>query len=334
MRAQELHELVGPDGLDLVELPDPPEGGDDVVIDVHAAGVSFPELLYTYGRYQDRRQPPFVPGVEVAGVVRWAPPGAGVAVGDRVAACTFFGGFAERATASPEFTFPLADELDFRQGAALVMNFQTAHFSLAHRGRVTAGDTVLVHGAAGGVGTAALQVTKGLGAKPIAVVSSPAKRDFVRAHVPDTTVVVLHDAWAAEVRELTGGRGVDVVFDPVGGDRFTDSLRVLARDGRVIVVGFADGKIPEVKVNRLLLRNIGIVGAAWGEYARADPPRARAIGDDLADMARRGVVVPVVGPSFPLERAADALRELESRRALGKVVLDMSLEMSLEMSTP
>jgi NADPH2:quinone reductase len=325
MRAQELHELVGPDGLELVELPDPPEAGGEVVIDVHAAGVSFPELLYTYGRYQDRRQPPFVPGVEVAGVVRWAPPGAGVVVGERVAACTFLGGFAERATARPQFTFALPDELDFRQGAALVMNFQTAHFSLARRGRVTAGETVLVHGAAGGVGTAALQVIAGLGARSIAVVSSPAKRDFVLAHVPDTTVVVLSDGWAAEVRELTGGRGVDVVLDPVGGDRFTDSLRVLAPDGRVIVVGFADGKIPEVKVNRLLLRNIGIVGAAWGEYVRADPPVARTIADDLFRMARRGVVAPIVGPVFALDRAADALRELESRRALGKVVLDMTV---------
>jgi NADPH2:quinone reductase len=242
-----------------------------------------------------------------------------------VAACTFFGGFAERATATPDFTFPLADELDFCQGAALVMNFQTAHFSLSRRGGVQAGDTVLVHGAAGGVGTASLQVIAGLGARSIAVVSSPAKRDFVLAHVPDTQVVILGDGWAAEVRELTGGRGVDVVVDPVGGDRFADSLRVLAPEGRVIVVGFADGKIPEVKVNRLLLSNIGIVGAAWGGFVRADPPVARAIGDDLADMARRGVVAPIVGPRFPLERAGDALRELESRQALGKVVLEMAL---------
>jgi NADPH2:quinone reductase len=323
MRVQELQDLVGPDGLELVDRPDPLETGDDVIIDVRAAGVSFPELLYTYGRYQDRRQPPFVPGVEVAGVVRWAPPGTRFAVGDRVAACTFFGGFAERATASPDFAFPLADTLDFRQGAALVLNYQTAHFCLSHRARVGAGDTVLVHGAAGGVGTAALQVIAGLGAHAIAVVSSLAKRDFVQAHVPDATIVLLSDSWAAEVRELTGGRGVDAVFDPVGGDRFTDSLRVLAPEGRVIVVGFADGKIPEVKVNRLLLNNIGVVGAAWGEFARADPPVSRAIGDDLDVMARAGVVAPIVGPSFPLERAADALRELESRRALGKVVLEM-----------
>lgn len=323
MRAQELRKLTGPDGLEFVELPDPPEEGDYVVIDVHAAGVSFPELLYTYGKYQDRREPPFVPGVEVAGVVRWALPGARVAVGDRVAACTFFGGFAERATAGPDFTFPLAEELDFRQGAALVLNFQTAHFCLSHRGKVTAGETVLVHGAAGGVGGAALQVLAGLGAHSIAVVSSVTKRDFVLAHLPDARVVVLSERWVAEVRELTGGRGVDAVFDPVGGDRFADSLRVLAPEGRVIVVGFADGEIPTVKVNRLLLRNIGLVGAAWGPFVQADPRVSRAIGDDLADMARRGVVAPIGGSRFELARAADALREVESRKALGKVVLEV-----------
>ncbi|WP_412520755.1 NADPH:quinone oxidoreductase family protein [Actinomadura madurae] len=323
MRAQELRRLAGPDGLELVEIPDPPENGRDVVIDVRAAGVSFPELLYTYGKYQDRREPPFVPGVEVAGVVHWAPPEVPVTVGDRVAACTFFGGFAERATASPDFTFRLADELSFEQGAALVLNYQTAHFCLSHRGRVASGETVLVHGAAGGVGTAALQVLAGLDAQPIAVVSSVTKRDFVLAHMPDVPVVLLRTGWTDEVRDLTDGRGVDAVFDPVGGDRFTVSLRVLAQEGRVIVVGFADGQIPSVKVNRLLLRNVGVVGAAWGPFVQADPRVARGIGDALADMGRRGLVAPVVGSRFQLAEAADALREVERRTSLGKVVLQV-----------
>ncbi len=321
MHAQELRRLVGPDGLELRDLPEPAEGGEDIVIDVHAAGVSFPELLYTYGRYQDRRQPPFVPGVEVSGVVRWAPAGAHVARGDRVAAATFIGGFAERASAAAEFTFALNDGLSFAEGAALVMNYQTAYFCLSRRGKVRPGETVLVHGAAGGLGSAALQVIRGLGATPIAVVSTVAKRDFLR-EVGDLATIVLHPGWAAEARELTGGEGVDAVFDPVGGDRFTDSLRVLAPEGRVIVAGFADGQIPEVKVNRLLLRNIGVIGAAWGEFAKADPAVARSIGAALYDMADRGVVRPLVGPRFTLEQAPDALRELESRRALGKVVLE------------
>jgi NADPH:quinone reductase len=321
MRAQQLQRLDGPDGLELLDVPEPEEGGGDVVIDVHAAGVSFPELLYTYGKYQDKRQPPFIPGVEVSGIVRWAPAGAHVAAGDRVAAASFFGGFAERASAPVDFTFALHDRLSFAQGAALVLNYQTAHFCLSQRGKVEPGETVLVHGAAGGVGSAALQVIRGLGATPIALVSTEEKRAFLHG-VADCATIVLHPGWAAEVRELTGGRGVDAVFDPVGGDRFTDSLRVLATEGRVIVVGFADGQIPEVKVNRLLLRNIGVIGAAWGEFAKANPAVAQDIGHALYDMAERGIVRPVVGPRFTLERAPDALRELESRRALGKVILE------------
>lgn len=321
MRAQQLQRLDGPDGLELRELPEPDETDDCVVIEVRAAGVSFPELLYTYGKYQDKRQPPFVPGVEVAGVVHWAPPGAHVQAGDRVAAASFFGGFAERASAPVDFTFALNERLSFAQGAALVLNYQTAHFCLSRRGKVRPGETVLVHGAAGGVGSAALQVIRGLGAIPIALVSTPEKREFVKK-VEDAATIVLSPKWLAEVKELTNGRGVDAVFDPVGGDRFTDSLRSLAPEGRVIVVGFADGQIPEVKVNRLLLRNIGVIGAAWGEFARADPSVSREIGAALFDMAERGVVRPVVGPRFTLDQAPDALRELESRRALGKVILE------------
>lgn len=316
--------MIGPDGLELVEVPDPAEEGDRVVIDVRAAGVSFPELLYTYGRYQDRREPPFVPGVEVAGVVRWAPPGALLAPGDRVAACTFFGGFAERATADPAFTVPLPAGFDFAQGAALVLNYQTAHFCLVRRGRVVAGETVLVHGAAGGVGSAAMQVLAGLGARAIAVVSSAEKREFIRACAPHAEVILLGEGWASEVRDLTGGRGVDAVFDPVGGDRFADSLRVLAREGRVIVVGFADGGIPTVAANWLLLRNVGVVGAAWGPFVQADPQLVRSINADLMSMVRSGSVVPVVGPRFGLADAPAALREVEARRATGKVVLELS----------
>jgi len=323
VRAQQCVALDGPAGLRLVDLPDPgDEDGTKVLVDVRAAGVSFPELLYTYGRYQERPELPFVPGVEVAGVVRSASAGSGFAAGDRVAAATFFGGWATCAAADPAMTFRLPDALDWAQGAALVMNFQTAYFCMRLRGRIASGETLLVQGAGGGLGTAAIQVGVGLGAHVIGLVSIEGKAAAARA-AGAHEVVLVREGWAGEVRERTGGRGVDVVFDVVGGDRFVDGLRCLAVDGRVIVVGFAGGPIPEVRVNRLLLTNTEIVGAAWGPYTRVDPGMPRAVHAALLPMIDSGVVRPVVGPRFALAVAPDALRTLEARAAIGKVVLEL-----------
>lgn len=322
MRAMQCQTLDGPDGLHLVELPSPPRRVDGVHIEVHAAGVSFPELLYCYGRYQERPQLPFVPGVEVAGVVRSAPEGGPFAVGDRVVAATFFGGWAGEAVADPAMTFALPDELGDAEGAALVMNYQTAYFCLRLRGRMKAGDMLLVHGAAGGLGTAAIQVGLGLGAHVIGLVSTQEKAGTALA-AGAHEVVLVQDGWAQEVRARTGGRGVDVVLDVVGGDRFTDSVRTLATGGRVIVAGFAGGAIPQVKVNRLLLTNTEVVGAAWGPYARLDPGMPQAVHAALLPMVSDGVVRPVVGPRFSLGDASQALRTLESRAAVGKVVLEL-----------
>ncbi len=295
--------------------------GSGVIVDVHAAGVSFPELLQTRGQYQMKPPLPYVPGSEVGGVVRSAPPGARVKPGDRVAAFCALGGFAETAVAPEFFTFELSPELDFAQGAGLILNYHTAYFSLAMRGRLRAGETVLVHGAAGGVGTASLQVAKGMGARTIALVSSDAKAAVARQAGADE-VVMLSDSWKDEVKELSGG-GVDVVLDPVGGDRFTDSLRSLREDGRLVVVGFTGGSIPEVKVNRLLLGNTEVVGAGWGAYALAKPDLNREIGAAVNRMVDEGFIRPIVGERFPLERAGDALKLLDERRATGKVVLDV-----------
>jgi NADPH:quinone reductase len=327
MKAIQIVNLTGPDSaLELVELPEPepthmlsPEGG--VVVDVHAAGVAFPELLQTRGMYQIKPPLPFVPGSEVAGVVRSAPAGAAVQAGDRVAAFCALGGFAETAVAPPFLTFALPDELDFAQGAALILNYHTAHFSLVLRGRLREGESVLVHGAAGGVGTAALQVAKGLGARTIAVVSSEAKQQVALEAGADE-VVRSDGPWKDEVKELTGG-GVDLVFDPVGGDRFTDSLRSLRETGRLVVVGFAGGSIPEVKVNRLLLGNTEVIGAGWGGYVMSRPEVNLEIGAEITRLIEHGFVRPIVGERFPLERAADALRVLDERRAVGKIVLDV-----------
>jgi NADPH:quinone reductase len=327
MKAIQIVDLTGPDtALELVDLPEPepthmlsPDGG--VVVDVHSAGVAFPELLQTRGEYQIKPPLPFVPGSEVAGVVRSAPPGAAVKAGDRVAAFCALGGFAETAVAPPFLTFALGEQLDFAQGASLILNYHTAHFSLVLRGRLREGETVLVHGAAGGIGTAALQVAKGLGARTIAVVSSEAKRQIALDAGADH-VLRSDGPWKDEAKELSGG-GVEIVFDPVGGDRFTDSLRSLREGGRLVVVGFAGGSIPEVKVNRLLLGNTEVIGAGWGGYAMSRPEVNLEIGAAIDDLIEAGFVRPVVGERFPLERAADALRVIDERRATGKITLDV-----------
>jgi NADPH2:quinone reductase len=326
MRAIQIAELTGPrDALREVELPDPEPShfmtpGRGVVVEVHAAGVSFPELLQTRGEYQMKPDLPFVPGSEVGGVVVSAPDGAAVSEGDRVAAFCMLGGFAEKVVAPEHFVFPL-DGLDFAQGAGLVLNYHTAYFSLAMRGRYSSGETVLVQGAAGGVGTAAVQVAKGLGARVIGVVSTDEKERVAREAGADD-VVRSEGPWKDEVKELSGG-GVDIVIDPVGGDRFTDNLRSLREGGRCVVVGFTGGSIPEVRVNRLLLNNIDVVGAGWGAYVVSKPDVTRSIGSEIGLLAAEGFVRPIVGARFPLSDAADALELLDSRGATGKIVLEV-----------
>jgi NADPH2:quinone reductase len=327
MRAIQIVEESGPDSaLALVEVPEPEPShmltpGVGVLVDVHAAGVSFPELLQTRGQYQMKPPLPFVPGSEVAGVVRSAPEGAAVKPGDRVAAFCALGGFAETAVAPEFFTFPLAPVLDFAQGAGLILNYHTAYFALVLRGRLQKGETVLVHGAAGGVGTAALQVAKAVGARTIGLVSTEAKQRVAEEAGADE-VVLVGEGWKDEVKQRAGG-GVDVVLDPVGGERFTDSLRSLREGGRLIVVGFTGGSIPEVKVNRLLLGNTEVVGAGWGAYVMGKPDLNREIGAAVNRMVDEGFIRPIVGERFPMESAGDALKTLDERRATGKIVLDV-----------
>src|SRR3954464_14730344 len=294
MRALQIVDLTGPDSaLKPADLPEPDAthamtGQEGVVVDVHVAGVSFPEVLQSRGEYQIKPPLPFVPGSEVGGVVRSAPEGSGLQAGDRVAAFCMLGGFAEVAVAPEFLTFKLPDDLDFAQGASLILNYHTAYFSLKLRGRLAAGETVLVHGAAGGVGTAALQVAKGLGARTIAVVSSDEKEAVAREAGADE-VVRSDGAWKDEAKELSGG-GVDVVLDAVGGDRFLDSLRSLGEGGRLIVVGFTGGSIPEVKVNRLLLNNTEVIGAGWGAYVMPKPDVNVQIGAEIGRLIDTGQV--------------------------------------------
>ncbi|MDN5895530.1 MAG: NADPH:quinone oxidoreductase family protein [Nocardioides sp.] len=314
MRAIHISSLDGPEATELVELPDP-SSADQVVIDVKAIGVAFPELLQTRGLYQIKPELPFVPGAEVAGVVASAPEGSGLAVGDRVASLPMVGGFAEKVLAQPHLTFKLPDEVSFEEGASFLFNYGTSHFALVERGHLREGETVLVHGASGGIGTSAIQVAKAFGAgRVIGVTSTEEKGEIAVAAGADE--YVLADGFKDAV-----GRCVDIVVDPVGGDRFTDSLRTLREHGRLLVIGFTAGDIPTVKVNRLLLNNISVSGVGWGAYAL---PRPDYIGTQWAAMEphlRRGALKPIVGPSFGLERAAEALQCLEQRKATGKVVL-------------
>ncbi len=248
-----------------------------------------------------------------------APADSGLDAGDRVACVLPYGGGADLVAVHKESVFPLPDNLSFEQGAALPMNYLTAEFALVTRGGVRSGDTVLVNGAAGGVGTASIQVAKGLGARVIAVVSTEEKAAVARTAGADEAVLV--DGFLAAVKELTGGVGVDALVDVVGGDLMTDSLRALGPRGRVLVVGFTGGEIPQVKVNRLLLNNIDVRGVGWGAYAMSRPGFMRRQWDALLPMIESGVVNPPVGTTYPVEEVSSALRDLADRRVLGKTVL-------------
>jgi NADPH2:quinone reductase len=303
-------------------VPEPPEVADEVRVRVAAAGVTFPDLLATRGRYQLRPDPPFAPGLEVAGTVVSAPAGSGLRPGQSVAALTWFGGFAEVVSVPPEQVVALPDGLDPVIGAALLVNHLTAHFALVHRAAARPGEVVLVHGAAGGLGSASLQVAKHLGLRTLAVTSTPEKAAVARACGADD--VLSAGDFLAEATALLGPRGVDVVVDPVGGDRFLDSVRTLGPDGRLLVLGFADGEIPTVRTNRLLLGNAGVLGVAWAEYLRVVPGHLHWQWEQVLPAITSGAYRPHVSQVLPLEDAADALRRIEDRTATGKIVLTLA----------
>ncbi|RZT19169.1 NADPH2:quinone reductase [Mycobacterium sp. BK558] len=321
MRAIQISSLDGPQAAELVEIDEPTAGDDTVLIDVHAAGVAFPDALQSRGLYQYKPDLPYSPGAEIAGVVRSAPAGAHVQPGDRVAGLTMlYGAMAEVVALQPERLFKLPDSVSFEAGAGLLFNDLTVHFALRTRGRLSDGETVLVHGAAGGIGTSTLRLAPAFGAaRTIAVVSSDAKAEVACA--AGATDVIPADGFKDAVKELTGGRGVDIVLDPVGGDRFTDSLRSLAPGGRLLVVGFTGGEIPTVKVNRLLLNNVDAVGVGWGAWTMTHPGYLAEQWAELEPLLASGAVPAPQPEVYPLERAAEAISSLENRTARGKVVV-------------
>jgi NADPH:quinone reductase len=317
MRAVQVITPTGPSDLEVRDVAEPVPGPDDVLVEVHRVGVSFPDLLLSKGEYQLKPEPPFTLGVDFAGTVVSGP---GFEPGQRVAGVNAYGAAAELVANPAMFTFALPDSVSYDEGAALPMNYLTAQFALAERGRLRAGETVLVHGAAGGVGTAAIQVAKGYGARTIAVVSSEAKAAVAKKAGADETVLVA--GFRDAVMDLTGGRGVDVVLDVVGGDVFLDSLRVLGTQGRLLVVGFAAGQgIPEVKVNRLLLNNTDVRGVGWGAYAMTRPGYMQEQWAALLPMMASGTVKPPIGATYDLADFGAALADMEDRRTLGKSVV-------------
>lgn len=320
MRAFQLKEYAGPAGLEPVDLPAPEPGPEEVLVDVRAIGVNFPDLLMTKGQYQYRPELPAVPGCEVAGEVVRAPEGSGWSPGDRVAAFVWSGGFAERAVLPLSSLVRVPDEVELEAAAAMVVNYHTVHFALARRGRVEQGETVLVMGAGGGIGTAAVQVALGLGARVVAGVADEGQVATARA-AGASDVVVLEKGFSAKVRELTDGRGVDAVLDPLGDWLFDEALRALAPEGRILVIGFAAGQIPQVKVNRLLLRNAAVVGVAFGAFLELAPRLMAEQARSLDRMVVDGTVRPQIGARFDFAQLPEALARLERGEIAGKGVV-------------
>ena len=318
MFAHKIVDFAGPDDVRWVEADEPAADGG-VLIDVAAAGVSFADLLQTRGAYQMKVPLPYTPGMDAAGVVRSAPLGTGLAAGQRVAVLLDYGCWQEVVSVPAPRVLPLPDGMNFEAAAATPLNYLTALFALIRRAQAQPGDTLLVHGAAGGVGTAAIQLGRALGLRTVAIVSDEAKQDFALqcgAHH-----AVLSDGWLAAVRDLTGERAVNIVLDPVGGDRMTDSLRLLAPEGRLVVVGFTGGEIPTVKVNRLLLGNTSVLGAASREFFAQQPATLAGLWTQLVRLRRAGTLPdPPVQP-YPFADARSALRAIADRKAQGKIVL-------------
>ncbi|MEZ4394035.1 MAG: NADPH:quinone oxidoreductase family protein [Polyangiales bacterium] len=322
MRAVRCHALGGPSSLQVDALDDPTPGAGEVAIDVRAAGVNFPEVLLSYGKYQFKPPTPFIPGGELAGVV--AAVGEGVTslrVGDRVAATMIHGAFAERVVAPELSAVPLPEGVSFEVGAITLLTYATTWHALVDRAAIQPGETLLVLGASGGVGVAAIQVGKLLGARVIAAASSPEKLAFCREMGADEVVCYATEDLKERVKSLTGAAGANVVYDPVGGAYADPALRAIAWEGRYLVVGFASGEIPRVPLNLTLLKGCQIVGVFWGSFAAREPEKNRANCAEIFAHVAAGRLAPHLDATFSFERAGDALRRLEARAVRGKVAL-------------
>ena len=306
------------------EIEDPRAEAGQVVVDVKAAGVSFPDVLIVQGKYQFQPPFPFSPGGEIAGVISEV--GEGVVdwkVGDRVIAMTGNGGIAEKVVAFEMTLMPLPETMDFKDGAAFPLNYGTTYHALKQRGQLQPGETLLVTGAGGGVGTTAIEIGKAMGAKVIAAASTEEKLEIAKNLGADETINYSDGELKEKVKALTDGFGADVIYDPIGGDIFLQCMRCVNWKGRVLVIGFASGPIPEVPTNLALLKGCSIVGVFWGRFTGAEPEENSKNFDELFALHAEGKLKPQITKSYSLDDAAEAISSLENRKATGKVVIEM-----------
>jgi NADPH2:quinone reductase len=326
VKAWVVRQLGGPESLNLEEVA-PGEPADGLVrIRVRAAAINFPDALMVAGLYQVKPELPFVPGVEVSGEVLSAPPASGFKTGDRVMALLdsaglTHGGYSEIADAAPQSISRMPDKMSFEEGAGFTLVYQTGWFGLHRRANLQPGETLLVHAGAGGVGSAAIQLGKAAGATVIATAGSDEKVEVCRRLGADHAVNYKTQDFVEEVKRLTGGRGVDVVFDPVGGDVYDRSIKCIAFEGRIVIVGFTSGRIPQAATNHVLIKNYSVVGLHWGLYARRAPelipPATRA----LLDLYETGKIKPHISTRLPLSEAPRALATVAEGKSTGKVIL-------------
>jgi NADPH:quinone reductase-like Zn-dependent oxidoreductase len=323
MRAWQVHELGQAwDVLTLGEVPVPEPGQGEVRVRVEAAGLNFPDLLLCAGQYQERPALPFIPGLEVCGEVVAAGPGAEHAVGDRVIGAPMpAGGLADQAILPFGGAFAIPAEMPAAEAAALFITYQTAHFGLHRRAALRPGETLLVHAGASGTGSAAIQLGKAAGATVIATAGGANKAEVCHQLGADVAIDYTSGDFVQGVKEATGGRGADVIWDPVGGDVFDASRRCIAFEGRLVVVGFASGRIPEAPPNHALVKNYSVVGLHWGLYRRKQPALIGQVHAELLKLYADGAIKPLVGQERPLTEAPDAYRDLAARLAVGKIVL-------------
>jgi NADPH2:quinone reductase len=322
MRAVRCHELVGPAGLRVDEVPDPTPASGEIVFDVRAAGVNFPDILITQGKYQFKPSVPFVPGGEASGVVSAV--GAGVTAykpGDRVVASMLHGGFAEKVCVPQETVLRLPDAVSFEVGAATLLTYGTTMHALVDRAQLKEKETLLVLGAAGGVGVAAVELGRLLGARVIAAASTDAKVAFAREHGASDGINYAREDLKDRAKTLTGGKGADVIYDPIGGPYAEPALRSIAWEGRYLVIGFAAGEIPKIGLNLVLLKGCQIVGVYWGMFSMRDPAKNRANCEKVLSWVADNKLAPHVDAAIPFDRAKDALERLARREVTGKLVL-------------
>jgi NADPH2:quinone reductase len=323
MRAVRCHVLEGPRSLRVDDVPDPPApGAGEVLVEVRAAGVNFPDLLLSRGKYQFKPDPPFSPGGEASGVIAAIGRGvASLAPGDRVATTVIHGAFAERIVVPELATAKLPEGVSFETGAATLLTYATTFHALVDRASLQRGETLLVLGAAGGVGIAAVQIGKLLGARVIAAASTEAKIAFCKQHGADEGVVYAAEDLKDRVKALTHGSGADVIYDPVGGPYAEPALRSIAWKGRYLVVGFAAGEIPKIPLNLVLLKGCQIAGVFWGAFAMREPEKNRENAGRIFGCVAEGKLRPHVDAVLPFARAPEALERLERRDVKGKLVL-------------